>query len=266
MEGRGSDLNILACRRPKRCGGRIPPAGKGANMSGKRSSKPGFGGKGGYIALAMCMVIAGVVTLATMGTTRAPKVKEPEQVQTPAVQQRPQESNKPVAPVIQPEQIKDLPRPVQVIPSEENQPEPVQSPQELVPQVVSPLDGTTVTVFSMTELMYDETMADWRTHNGVDIQAGEGDAVKTAAAGTVQMVNDDELMGTTVVIAHAGGYTTQYSSLQKSPPVVEGQEVRAGEIIGYVGSTAAAESSMGPHLHFAVSQNGEIIDPKEYVG
>ena len=33
---------------------------------------------------------------------------------------------------------------------------------------------TTVTVFSMTELLYDETMADWRTHNGMDIQAGEG--------------------------------------------------------------------------------------------
>ncbi|MBQ2062753.1 MAG: peptidoglycan DD-metalloendopeptidase family protein [Oscillospiraceae bacterium] len=234
-------------------------------MSGKRSSKPGFGGKGGYIALAMCMVLAGVVTLATMKSTKAPQIKEPEQTQTPAVQQ-PQENRKPVTPVIQPEEIQDLPRPAQVIPPAEEKPEPVQSPQELVPQVVSPLDGTTVTVFSMTELMYDETMADWRTHNGVDIQAGEGDAVKTAAAGTVQMVNDDELMGTTVVIAHAGGYTTQYSSLQKSPPVAEGQEVRAGEIIGYVGSTAAAESSMGPHLHFAVSRNGEIIDPREYVG
>ncbi len=234
-------------------------------MSGKRSSKPGFGGKGGYIALAMCMVIAGVVTLATMKTTTAPQVKEPEKAQTPAVQQ-PQENRKPITPVIQPEQIQDVSRPVEVIPPAAEEPEPVQSPQELVPQVVSPLDGTTVTVFSMTELMYDETMADWRTHNGVDIQAGEGDAVKTAAAGTVQMVNDDGLMGTTVVIAHAGGYTTQYSSLQAEPPVTVGQEVHSGEIIGYVGSTAAAESTMGPHLHFSVSRNGELIDPGEYVG
>ena len=65
------------------------------------------------------------------------------------------------------------------------EPEPVEEPQDLLPQVISPLDGTTVTVFSMTELMYDQTMADWRTHNGVDIQAAEGDAVKTAADGTV---------------------------------------------------------------------------------
>ena len=66
-------------------------------------------------------------------------------------------------------------------------PEPVQEtlePEELLPQVCSPLDGTTVTVFSMTELMYDETMADWRTHDGVDIKAGEGDTEKTAADAT----------------------------------------------------------------------------------
>ena len=234
-------------------------------MSGKRSSKPGFGGKGGYIALAMCMVLAGVVTLATMGSTRAKTVQKPVQAQTPTVQ----EEVRPSTPALSPEKVKEKPKPAEIIPKTpvtEPESEPAIAPQELVPQVVSPLDGTTVTVFSMTELMYDETMADWRTHNGVDIQAGEGDAVKTAAAGTVQIVSDDGLMGTTVVISHDDGYTTQYSSLQTEPPVEVGQTVHAGDVIGYVGSTAAAESSMGPHLHFSVSRNGEIIDPSEYVG
>ena len=109
-------------------------------------------------------------------------------------------------------------------------------------------------------------MGDWRTHDGLDIQAAEGDAVKTAADGLVVEVVDDELMGTTVVIEHAGGYTTQYSSLQEDPPVGKGQTVSAGDIIGYVGTTAAAESTMGPHLHFSVSNDGEIVDPAEYVG
>ena len=135
-----------------------------------------------------------------------------------------------------------------------------------MPQVISPLDGTTVTVFSTTELMYDETMADWRTHNGLDIQAAEGDSVKTAADGTVLSVKNDELMGTTVIIEHADGYTTQYSSLMPDPPVSEGQKVNAGDIIGCVGNTAAAENSMGPHLHFSVSKDGKVIDPAEYVG
>ena len=131
--------------------------------------------------------------------------------------------------------------------------------------VMSPLDGTTVTVFSVTELMYDETMADWRTHNGIDIQASEGDSVRTAAGGTVLSVKDDELMGTTVVIQHGGGYTTQYSCLQKDPPVQEGDQVAAGDVIGLVGSTASAEGSMGPHLHFSVSKDGQVIDPADYV-
>ena len=141
----------------------------------------------------------------------------------------------------------------------------IEEPVELLPEVISPLDGTTVTVFSMTELLYDQTMADWRTHNGIDVQAEEGAAVKTAADGTVLSVTSDELMGTTVVIQHSGGYTTQYSSLQSDVPVAEGQSVRAGDIIGRVGSTSAAESEMGPHLHFSVSQDGSVIDPHAYI-
>ena len=113
---------------------------------------------------------------------------------------------------------------------------------------------------------YDETMADWRTHSGIDIQAAEGDSVKTAASGKVVKVEDDELMGTTVVIEHAGGYSTQYSCLQKDPPVTVGQEVAAGDVIGQVGSTASAETEMGAHLHFSVSKDGKVIDPSEYVG
>ena len=108
-------------------------------------------------------------------------------------------------------------------------------------------------------------MADWRTHNGIDIQASEGDSVRTAAGGTVLSVKDDELMGTTVVIQHGGGYTTQYSCLQKDPPVQEGDQVAAGDVIGLVGSTASAEGSMGPHLHFSVSKDGQVIDPADYV-
>ncbi|MDO4811049.1 MAG: M23 family metallopeptidase [Eubacteriales bacterium] len=203
-----------------------------------------FGGKGFYIALVLCLLAAAVIVYVAL--------LHPLQKAKPVVDADPA----PVAPVIQTQPIEDIPaEPV----------EPTVKPEELVPQVISPLDGTTVTVFSTTELMYDETMADWRTHNGLDIQAAEGDSVKTAADGTVLSVKNDELMGTTVVIRHADGYTTQYSSLMETPPVSEGQQVRAGDIIGCVGSTAAAENSMGAHLHFSVAKDGKTIDPTEYV-
>ncbi len=201
-----------------------------------------------YIALALCVVAAGVTGY--LLTNR----KAPTQQAS---------ANQPVAdvkpPVVTPVKP-DLP--TQEEPEEEAPP--VEAAAELLPQVVSPLDGTTVTVFSMSELLYDETMADWRTHEGLDIQAAEGDAVKTAAAGEVTSVTRDELMGTTVCITHSGGYVTRYSSLQENPPISQGQQLKAGDIVGYVG-TAAAEATMGPHLHFAVEKDGTLIDPKEYV-
>lgn len=209
-----------------------------------------FGGRGYYIALALCLAAVGTIGYFAL-RERPVTVKQQEPAPTLDIQPAPTQ------PVVKPAPV--------VIPEPEPQPE-INEPAELLPQVVSPLDGTTVTVFSMTELLYDTTMADWRTHDGIDVQAEEGAAVKTAAGGTVQSVTDDELMGTTVVIDHEGGYSTRYSSLQKDVPVTAGQQVAAGEVIGRVGTTSAAESRMGPHLHFSVSRDGAVIDPRDYVG
>ena len=214
----------------------------------RNRAKAALTSKGLYIALALCLIAGGTVAYLSYAN-RAP-AQETTAI-TPVIEVTP----KPVTPAAPKQQEK---KPV------EEEAAAIE-PTELLPQVVSPLDGTTVTVFSMTELMYDDTMADWRTHNGLDIQAGEGDAVKTAAAGTVVSVRNDELMGTTVVIDHPGGYTTTYASLQENPPVLSGDQVSAGDIIGCVGATAAAESGMGPQLHFSVSKDGSVIDPSEYV-
>lgn len=222
---------------------------KGVFVMGRMNhdkSRSFFGGRGFYIALVLCLAAIGVAGYFVL--VQQAKVAE-EGKDKPVVRQGEVEN-------------------VQRAQMPEADPEPVQEtlePEELLPQVCSPLDGTTVTVFSMTELMYDETMADWRTHDGVDIRAEEGDAVKTAAAGTVKEVRYDDLMGVTVVISHADGYETQYSSLQQEPPVEQGKTVKAGDIIGLVGSTASAEADVGPHLHFSVSKDGKVIDPAEYV-
>ena len=131
--------------------------------------------------------------------------------------------------------------------------------------IVSPLSGETVAAFSMDELAYSETLADWRTHDGIDIKADAGTQVLAASSGTVLSVADDDLMGTTVVIAHDGGYETTYSNLQSVPTVAPEQYVSAGQVIGAVGTTSLAEASMSPHLHFSVTKDGEIIDPQEFL-
>ena len=146
-----------------------------------------FAGRGYYIAIALCLVAAG--TIGYFALRERPVTVE--QTDTPPVLDI--QPVTPTQPVVKPAPV--------VIPDPVEEAE-ITEPAELLPQVVSPLDGTTVTVFSMTELLYDPTMADWRTHDGIDVQADEGAAVKTAAAGTVQSVTNDELMGTTVVIQH----------------------------------------------------------------
>ena len=208
-----------------------------------------FGGRGYYIALALCLAAVGTIGYFAL-RERPVTVKQQEPAPTLDIQPAPTQ------PVVKPAPV--------VIPEPEPQPE-INEPAELLPQVVSPLDGTTVTVFSMTELLYDTTMADWRTHDGIDIKADAGTQVLAASSGTVLSVADDDLMGTTVVIAHDGGYETTYSNLQSVPTVAPEQYVSAGQVIGAVGTTSLAEASMSPHLHFSVTKDGEIIAPQAFL-
>ena len=59
------------------------------------------------------------------------------------------------------------------------------------PSFVQPVDGQITQVYSGDELVYNETLKDWRTHNGVDIACGENAQVKSAVAGTVCNIYDD---------------------------------------------------------------------------
>ena len=97
-------------------------------------------------------------------------------------------------------------------------------------------------------------------HAGIDIPAPEGEAVLAAADGTVSEAGFDPERGNYVVIDHGDGLTTLYGQCRDFT-VEEGDTVRAGEIIGAVGSTGM---STGPHLHFEVRQDGEPQNPVAY--
>lgn len=128
-----------------------------------------------------------------------------------------------------------------------------------------PVSGAVIVPFSVDALAYDETMGDWRTHSGVDIAAPVGTQVMAAAAGTVASVEQDDLMGTTVTIAHAEGLTSIYANLGEVPTVEAGDHVNAGDIIGAIGTTAVAESARAPHLHFEMELDGNSVDPVSYL-
>ncbi len=97
-----------------------------------------------------------------------------------------------------------------------------------------------------------------RMHNGIDIGAGYGSPVYAAAAGEVFSAGWNGGYGKCIIVLHGGGVSTLYghcSSLVVRP----GQNVRRGQLIGYVGSTGA---STGPHLHFEVRRNGRPVNPR----
>jgi murein DD-endopeptidase MepM/ murein hydrolase activator NlpD len=96
-------------------------------------------------------------------------------------------------------------------------------------------------------------------HNGLDIGAPEGAAVRAAADGLV-IYSDNTLngLGNAVMILHPGGWTTLYGHNQRTT-VQPGYYVKRGERIALVGHTGMA---WGPHLHFELRDNGRWRDPE----
>ncbi len=127
-----------------------------------------------------------------------------------------------------------------------------------------PVSGEIIMDYSMDCLCYNPTTRDWRTHDGMDFAAEAGAPVAAAAEGTVYTVYTDETMGTTVVIRHEGGYVTTYASLGSEVPVKAGDTVTLGQTIGYAGTSALLESALGDHVHFAVTYNGQSMDPEAF--
>lgn len=130
---------------------------------------------------------------------------------------------------------------------------------------VWPVSGSIDVPYSIQTLMYDATMADWRTHDGIDIACDLGTQVIAVAAGTVVSVESDELYGTTVEIDHANGIHSIYANLASEPPVSVGDTVTMGQVIGSVGSTAICETNQVSHLHFAMTSDGLPADPTAYL-
>ena len=97
-------------------------------------------------------------------------------------------------------------------------------------------------------------------HTGIDIDADTGDPIVAAAGGKVIYAGYRGGYGNTIIIDHGGGMATLYAH-QSQLAASTGQEVRLGDLIGYVGSTGL---STGPHLHFEVRINGAHRDPAPY--
>ncbi|HYP20685.1 MAG TPA: M23 family metallopeptidase, partial [Chloroflexia bacterium] len=117
---------------------------------------------------------------------------------------------------------------------------------------INPLQGSRVTSgFS--------EQREWGAHGGLDLNLAGNDLgapILAAADGVVSRIRDEgnKGLGKSAEVTHAGGYITVYGHmLAHAAGLKVGQNVRQGQIIGFVGSTG---NSTGPHLHFEVIKPG----------
>ena len=100
-----------------------------------------------------------------------------------------------------------------------------------------------------------------KMHAGMDFSAKTGTEIYATGNGTINKVRRSKKgYGNYVEINHGYGYKTLYAHMSKSI-VKQGQKVKRGEVIGYVGNTG---TSVAPHLHYEVIKNGKKIDPVNF--
>ncbi len=98
-----------------------------------------------------------------------------------------------------------------------------------------------------------------RAHKGTDYAAPRGTPVKAAGDGKVEFAGRNGGYGNMVQLKHGQSYETRYAHLNSfAKGIRNGQWVKQGQIIGYVGSTGLAT---GPHLHYEFYVNGAVRNP-----
>lgn len=107
----------------------------------------------------------------------------------------------------------------------------------------------------------DPLYKDFRLHAGLDFSAPTGTPIYATSDGVVQAAGfNTDGYGNKVVINHGYGFQTLYAHMVRVK-AKQGQTVKRGEVIGYVGSTG---KSTGSHLHYEVIKRGAKVDPVYY--
>jgi murein DD-endopeptidase MepM/ murein hydrolase activator NlpD len=125
--------------------------------------------------------------------------------------------------------------------------------------MIWPVDGPIASGFGPRTLE-----GSYEYHPGIDIAVPEGTPIRAALTGVVAFTEPEASSGgygNYTCIDHGGGLSTCYAH-QSAFAVSAGDPVQQGEVIGYSGCTGYC---LGPHVHFEVRINGEVVDPLGYL-
>ena len=231
-----------------------------------RSVSRFFRSQGFYLALIICVAVLGISAIAIFasddtGGTGNEGVDVQNQV-APNLSDEIAASESAASSVSPSPTVSVSPSPSASIETQSPKPASVDT-QAATLTLTMPLKGTVIQKYSGDSFVFNPTLNQWRTHNGVDI-APEGNStdVMAALAGKVEKIETDENKGVIITLAHSDKQYTIYTGLEEAS-VKEGDEVTAGQTIGKVG-TPAFEADSGAHLHFEFLKAGNYVDPTDY--
>lgn len=123
---------------------------------------------------------------------------------------------------------------------------------------LNPREGAISTAFGLRRIINGIPK---NSHSGVDVTAEEGEPVHAPNNGIVTLVDNQFYSGNSVILDHGQGIYTMFFHLSKVL-VQQGQPVKRGDVIAFVGSTGR---STGSHLHWGVRMQGARVDPLELI-
>ncbi len=193
------------------------------------------------------------------------EVKEedvPIETQANSQAEKPQTSSQPQQEVqTQPSAVSSVPSsstPLQEEPLQLQEPADLQAVQGNLYSL--PVQGSILQTYSGDELVYNETMGDWRTHNGIDIAAVVGTEVVAPANMTVkEVIGQGEWGG--IIVLENGATSVKICGLS-GIKVKAGDTVKQGATLGSV-AEFAAEMTLGTHIHLEVQKDGVYVNPSE---
>jgi len=100
-----------------------------------------------------------------------------------------------------------------------------------------------------------------KNHLGIDIAAKQKDKVRAPANGRVIYAGESDIFGKTIIINHPGGFVTVFGH-NDTILVQSGEKIKKNQIISRVGETGI---SQGPHLHYEIWKNNQVLDPREII-
>lgn len=123
---------------------------------------------------------------------------------------------------------------------------------------IKPVPGEVIGPFGRRSVINGQPRS---PHTGVDLRGKKGTPIKAINDGQVVLTAEHFFSGLSVVIDHGGGIKSMYFHMEKIK-VQQGETVKKGAVLGFVGSTGRAT---GPHLHWGVRVNGARIDPSQLI-